>query len=184
MRCRRMILLVFLALSIIGCGAAAQDQPVSINPLPPVTAKDLQIVTGQRIYVPAYSEIFYGQGNLYMELAVTLAIHNTDLDAPIIIQSVRYYDTNGQQVRDYISDPVEVPPLATTGFLLEGESGSGGWGANFIVEWGAEEPVYEPIIEAIMVSTRGTHGLSMISPGRVLSQNFAAPAVEATPDVE
>ena len=120
-----------------------------------------------------------------MELAVTLAVHNADLDAPIIIQAVRYYDTDGNMVRNYVEEPVSVPPLATTGFLVEDSDKSGGWGANFIVEWGAEEPVYEPVIEAIMVSTRGTQGISMIGLGRVISQTVPDTAPEfVTPTLQ
>jgi hypothetical protein len=86
------------------------------------------------------------------------------------MDKVEYYDTDGNVVRDYIGEPVQLSPLATTGFLVEDSDRSGGWGANFIVEWVAEEPVYEPLIEAIMVSTRGTQGISKISIGRVISQ--------------
>ena len=46
----------------------------------------------------------------------------------------------------------------------------GGTGANFIVVWGAEEPVYEPVVEAVMISAAGTQGLSLLSPARVLEE--------------
>ncbi|MBZ0301226.1 MAG: DUF3124 domain-containing protein [Anaerolineae bacterium] len=163
---RTLIAMLFLS----SCNSQVQDRPLTTGSFQAVTARDLRIVTGQKVYVPAYSEVFYGQQDRNLELAVTLAIHNTDLDAPIIIQSVRYYDTDGNIVRDYISEPVEVSPLATTGFLVEDGDRSGGWGANFVVEWVAEDAVYEPVIEAIMISTEGTQGISMISLGRVISQ--------------
>lgn len=164
------LFVVFISLWLVGCGASTAQRPLTTGSFQPVTGRDLRIVTGQVVYVPAYSEVFFGREGLNMELAVTLAIHNTDLDAPIIIQSVRYYDTDGNLVRDYINDPVEVSPLATTGFLVESTDRSGGWGSNFVIGWVAEESVYEPIIEAIMVSAQGTHGVSLVSLGRVLSQ--------------
>lgn len=166
----RGILLMCLLLA-----ACTTQEPPALSGTPPLnfmTARDLQIVTGQTIYVPAYSEIFYGSASRTMSLSVTLAIHNTDPESAIIIQSVQYFDTNGALVRDYISSPVEILPLATSGFIVEDRDVSGGWGANFIVKWGAEQPVYEPVIEAIMVSTQGTHGISLISPGRVVSQTL------------
>lgn len=172
------LLIMMAVLLLTGCDSPPERRPLTTGSFQPVTGRDLRIVTGQMVYVPAYSEVFYGREGVNFELAVTLAIHNTDLDAPIIIQSVRYYDTDGNVVRDYINEPVEVSPLATTGFLVEDSDQSGGWGANFIVEWVAEEPVYEPIIEAIMVSTRGTQGISMISPGRVISQRNDTQAEE------
>lgn len=132
--------------------------------------RQLQIVTGQRVYVPAYSEIFFGSASQTIPLTVTLAVHNADLDTPIIIQSVRYYDTEGQLVRNFVEEALELPPIATTGFVIEENDTVGGWGANFVVEWVAEQPVYEPVIEAVMVSARGTHGISLLSVGRILSE--------------
>jgi hypothetical protein len=170
------LFIALIALLLAGCNGPPEQRVLTTGSFQPVTGRDLRIVTGQTVYVPAYSEVFYGREGLTMELAVTLAIHNTDLDAPIIIQSVRYYDTNGSLVREYIDEPVEISPLATTGFLVEDRDRSGGWGANFVVEWVAEEAVYEPIIEAIMVSTQNTQGISMISLGRVISQTNEPPA--------
>jgi hypothetical protein len=159
-------------LILTGCDSAnAPQQPLTAGTFRPVTGRDLRVVTGQTVYVPAYSEVFVGGGEgLRRDLGVTLTIHNTDLDAPIIVQAVRYHDTDGALVLDYIEDPVEIAPLATTGYLVRDQDRPGGWGANFVVEWVAEDPVHEPIIEAIMVSTEGTHGISFISLGRVISQ--------------
>lgn len=167
----RLVYITILMMGLSACGSANSSPVVGSPRL--ISPANLQIVTGQTLYVPAYSEIFYGSSEETIELSVTLAIHNTDLDHPMIVQSVRYYNTDGVLVRDYVEEPVEVSPLATIGFVVPTNDLSGGWGANFIVEWGAEEPVYEPIVEAVMVSTRGTHGISMVSPGRILSQTTA-----------
>jgi hypothetical protein len=169
-RRKPLVFIFILAIfSLMSCGS--DDEPLTTNSLEPVAAnRNLQIVTGQTIYVPAYSEVFSGREGDTIDLAVTLAIHNTDLDSPIIIKSVRYYDTDGNLVREYVPDSVELPPLATTGFLVEDGDSTGGWGANFIVEWVAEEPVYEPVIEAIMITTRSAQGISFVSTGRIISQ--------------
>lgn len=174
------VLLFAIVMVLAGCDEAtlSTEQPLTTGNLQPVTGRDLRIVTGQVVYVPAYSEVFAGRQGLNTDLAITLAIHNTDLQAPIIIQSVRYYDTDGNLVRNYIDEPVEVSALATTGFLVSETDTSGGWGANFIVEWVAEEPVHEPVIEAIMISTRSAQGISMISTGRVISQTGDSQAAE------
>lgn len=138
----------------------------------PVTARNLQLVTGQMLYVPAYSQVFSGLGNDTIKLGVTLTIHNTDLDKPIIVHAVRYYNTDGALVRNYVEEAVQLSPLATIGFVIPENDFTGGWGANFIVEWGAEEPVHEPIVEAVMVGTAGSQGISFISEGRILSETF------------
>lgn len=164
-------ILACLWLVFIAAGCAETPNRV-IPALPTLSASevvDLRIVTGQLVFVPAYSEII-SLSNPALRLATTLAVHNTDLNHPIIVKSVRYYDTDGHLIRDFIDAPVQLNPLATTGFVISADDASGGWGANFLVEWVASEPVYEPVIEAVMVSTRGTEGVSFISPGRVISE--------------
>lgn len=171
----RWVILLGTATALAGCGASDSGSATVQSQSPaqviqPVNANDLRIVAGQRVYVPAYSQVLLNTSGSALELTVTLAIHNTDSQNPLVIREVSYYNTEGVLVRNYINEPVQLPPLATTGFVVSSEDQSGGWGANFIVEWVASQPVYEPIIEAVMVSTRGTHGISLISPGRVLSQ--------------
>lgn len=164
----------YLFLCLLILTACANTTPQSIQPRPTLPSNDivdLNIVTGQVVFVPAYSEVLYGTGeNDRVELSVTLAIHNTDPDDPIIIESVHYYDTDGNLVKEFVENPVRLNPMATTGFLVPSSDTDGGWGANFLVEWGAEKPVYEPVIEAVMISTRWTDGVTYISPGRVISQ--------------
>jgi hypothetical protein len=166
-RCFSLFTLIVLAL--VGCQPAAAPTIQPLATVPAERAAALRIVTGQTVFVPAYSEIVAVKPAL--QLYVTLAVHNTDLRHPIIIKSVRYYNTSGDLVRDFVQSPTQLNPMATTGFTIDDDSG--GWGANFLVEWGAEEPVYEPVIEAIMVSRRGTEGVSFISLGRVVSEQTA-----------
>lgn len=164
------ILLIPLLLLPACISQLAEETPVDEEQATsPVSIEDLEIVTGQVIYVPAYSEVFYNDRNT-LDLTITLAIHNTDLDHPIIIKSVRYYDTNGNLVEEYIDQPRQLAPIATASIVVAGEDTHGGVGANFIVEWVAETGVYEPVVEAIMINTSGQQGISLLSPGRVISQ--------------
>ena len=152
--------------------ACSEPSTQAIPPVPTLSAGevvDLNIVVGQLVFVPAYSEIILVPSPA-LPLSTTLAIHNTDLEHSIIVKSVRYYNTDGELVREFIDAPSKLGPLATTGFVIPSEDTSGGWGANFLVEWVAEQPVYEPVIEAVMVSRRGTEGVSIISEGRVVSE--------------
>lgn len=165
-----MVMVVLMPI-LAGCGTSSSSN-ASVQALPTLSPNDivdLNIVTGQIVFVPAYSEVISVSGPA-LQLSATLAIHNTDPDDPIIVKSVRYYNTEGDLVRELIDSPTQLKPLATTGFVIRSDEGEGGWGANFLVEWGAESPVYEPVIEAIMVSSRGTEGVSFISEGRVVSE--------------
>lgn len=141
-------------------------------PLRAVTLNKIKVVMGQTVYVPIYSHIYYYNSQAHvMNLSATLSIRNTDLTNSIIITSVRYYDTSGQLIRQDIKSPVELKPLASTDFFIAADDTSGGSGANFIVEWVAEKTVYEPVIEAIMISTSSSQGISFVSPSKVLKQH-------------
>jgi hypothetical protein len=66
---------------------------------------------------------------------------------------------------------LQLAPVASTAFNAEPvEKQGSGVGANFIVEWVAEQLVHEPVIEAVIIGGVGNHGISLISPGRVISR--------------
>jgi|SRR6476469_3513117 len=137
-----------------------------------VTLDKTKVVMGQTVYVPIYSHIYhYNSQDNVMNLSATLSIRNTDLTNSIIITSVRYYDSDGKLIRQDIKSPVELKPLASTDFFIAADDTSGGSGANFIVEWVAEKTVYDPVIEAVMISTSSSQGISFISPAKVLKQH-------------
>ena len=157
-------------LLILSIGCMRQNEPDSSMPSEPtIRLSDLAVTSGQTIYVPAYSEMYFMR-NRTMELAVTLTIHNTDFEHPIILTSVRYYDTQGQLLTEYLAEPRQLGPLASTDSFVDANEQSGGLGTNFIVEWVAEQPVFEPIVEAIMINTSNNQGISITSPGRVINQ--------------
>ncbi len=130
--------------------------------------KNFKRLTGQTIYVPVYSHIYYGNEKRIFNLAATLSIRNTDLTNPIIISSVRYYDSNGKLVKKYLERPIQLAALASTDFVVDRSETSGGLGANFIVEWVAQTKVSEPVVEAVMIGTDSQQGISWSSPGKVI----------------
>lgn len=130
-----------------------------------------EIAMGQTIYVPVYSHIYYENQKEVLYLSATLSIRNTDLSNPIIITSVRYYNTEGKLIKQYLERPVELGSLASTDFVVERTDVSGGLGANFIVDWVAETEVSEPVVEAVMISAVSSQGISFVSPGRVIKNH-------------
>src|SRR4030042_1426909 len=121
------------------------------------------------VYVPVYSHIYFGDGKPYL-LTTTLAIRNTDLARPIIIKSVKYYDTNGKLVRSYLADPLRLGALVSREILVEEHDTAGGSGAKFIIEWTEEQAVEEPIIEAVMIGASDLRGISFITTGKEISR--------------
>jgi hypothetical protein len=133
----------------------------------------VKLKMGQTVYVPIYSHIYTEDQTRRMDLTATLSIRNTDLVNPMIVTLVSYYDSNGRLVRKYLEKPVELGPLASTDFVVNRTDTSGGSGANFIVEWAAEQRISEPVIEAVMIYTLGNQGISFISNGRVIKTRAA-----------
>ncbi|MFN9175078.1 MAG: DUF3124 domain-containing protein [Synechocystis sp.] len=125
-------------------------------------------VTGQVVYVPVYSEIYNQDQTQVSQLAATLSIRNTDLKHPIVIDTIDYYDSSGQKIRQYLSEPIQLAPLASTAVVVARTDQTGGAGANFIVAWGAAAQVNPPVIEAVMINTASQQGMSFISVGRVI----------------
>ncbi|MCA9943793.1 MAG: DUF3124 domain-containing protein [Anaerolineales bacterium] len=165
----RWLIILLIALLSVGCTSPDESGSAQSPNEASIQLSDLDVTTGQTIYVPAYSEMYIARGRT-LDLAVTLTVHNTDFEHPIILTSVRYYDTQGQMLGEYLTEPRQLAPLASTDFFVDANEQSGGLGTNFIVEWVAEQPVFEPIIEAIMLNTSNNQGISLTTPGRVINQ--------------
>ncbi len=148
------------------------NQPLAERPgVTPIAVEQLpDLVMGQVIYVPIYSEIYDSDPNQTFQLAATLSLRNTDLDSPIIIETLDYYDSGGAKISTYLRTPIQLTPLASLEIVVAREDSSGGSGANFIVEWRANETVSEPIVEAIMISSASQQGMSFVSPGRIIQE--------------
>ena len=129
-----------------------------------------EAVTGQVVYIPAYSHIYSGDKERPFHLAVTLSIRNTSMTEPISVTEVEYFDSEGRFVKRFITSPVEVKPFCSIRYVIEESDKSGGSGAKFVVAWKSKTPVSQPIIEAVMIGTAGQQGISFTSRGQVIGQ--------------
>lgn len=163
----QLMILIIASLVLVAC-TSSQPNPKPTPQLKVVTLNTVKAVEGQTVYIPIYSHIYTVNQNQTIDLAATLSVRNTDLTNSIIIASVQYYNTNGELVRRYLEQPVELRPLAAAEFVVNQEDTSGGVGANFVVEWLAQKQVSNPVIEAVMMNTMGNQGISFVSPGRVI----------------
>ncbi|MBS1238967.1 MAG: hypothetical protein H6R38_285 [Deltaproteobacteria bacterium] len=126
---------------------------------------------GQSVYVPVYSHILFGDRAATFDLAATLSIRNTDPVHSISVTAADYHDAGGRLVKKYIEKPAVLRPLASTEVFVPESDTSGGFGASFIVRWKSENPVVPPVIECLMIGVRSGQGISIVSPGRVISEN-------------
>ncbi len=131
-----------------------------------VSPQSGNIIQKETVYVPAYSSIFHDDLKWEFKLSITLSIHNIDLKNKIIFDSIDYYNTSGKLIHRYINkNKIILQPLETYNLGIKETDDRGGIGANFIIKWHAQSKVKKPIIETIMISTRGQQGISFTSRG-------------------
>ena len=161
--------LIFITLMIvINVATQVEDIDEKLKYIPPQTiAAEIppkSVVASQMLYVPVYSHI-YAKGGKPFLLEATLSVRNTDPNEDITIASARYYDTNGNLIKDYLEKPMLLKPLATAEFLVAQKEIEGGSGANFIVEWVSDTKVNQPVIEAVMIGIEGQTSISFVRTG-------------------
>lgn len=127
--------------------------------------------SGQSVYVPVYSHILFGDRAARFDLAATLIIRNTDPLQSITAKAADYYDSGGRLLKKHLERPMLIKPLASTEVFVPESDTSGGLGASFIVQWTSEKAATPPVIECIMIGTRSGQGISIVSQGRVISEN-------------
>ncbi|MCR6628953.1 MAG: DUF3124 domain-containing protein [Magnetospirillum sp.] len=142
---------------------------------PAMAAETPATSRGQSVYVPVYSHIWHGNLDSKgqpqtLQLSSMLSIRNTDPYDGLTVRSVRYYDTAGRLIREYLPQPARLGPMASTDVFIEHKDDSGGAGANFVVQWSAERPISQPIIEVVNAYFFGPHSLAFTSPGKVIAE--------------
>jgi len=166
-------LLLIVILAYVNSRLETIEDSLQYRPPAPAAVSDGgqvdYVVTGQTVYVPVYSHVYSLGGQPFL-MEATLSVRNTDQRRPISVTTVRYYDTKGRMIEDFLKTPLPLAPLESTELLVEKKDTRGGAGANFIVEWSASQTVNEPIIEAVMVGIHSSGNISFVSPGRPISK--------------
>jgi uncharacterized protein DUF3124 len=123
------------------------------------------------VYVPIYSSLDLGLGIKHdvVQLTSTLSVRNVSPRYPIVIESVRYYDSHGRLVREHLDKPAELAALASVEFVVRQADTTGGPGANFLVRWSGTSGVDEPLLEAVMLGRSANAWISFTSVGRAIS---------------
>jgi hypothetical protein len=132
-----------------------------------VVPANYERLRGQLLYMPVYSSVPYQEEGRGYQLSAFLSIHNTDLQYPISVTKVLFFNTSGKLIKNYLSAPLKLRPLQTMDYFVP-ESDTSGFGANFIVEWVSDSLVSSPLIETVMIGITNGQGISFLSQGRVL----------------
>jgi hypothetical protein len=151
---QKFVLLLLLAASTPSFGQSA----------PPLS-------TGQTLYLPIYSHIWYGDPGRddaprMLLLSALVSIRNTDPNHGIRVTSAQYYDTDGRKLRQYVPVPVTIRPLGTHEVFIPKSDSAGGSGANFLISWDAGSPANPPVVEAVHAEVLGTRSLAFATSAR------------------
>lgn len=183
-----LLMLTVAAALMLGC-SREQPDPAShgsaatrLKPAATVPQPTLR----RTVYVPVYSSIYLGldgatvsqrpgvtvfEGSTkqhMLELSATVSVRNVSPHYGLTLNAVRYYDSTGKQVREYLNKPSELAPLASVEFVVPRTDTAGGPGANFLIEWSGRNDMDEALIESVMIGQSANAGFSFTSPGRVL----------------
>ena len=141
----------------------------------PALGQDLRPRTsGQRVYLPIYSHLWYGEVDARGQpqkslVSVLVSVRSADSKRALQITSARYYDTNGKTLKEYVEKPRTVGPLATFELFIPRSDDSGGSGANFIITWKSDAPIDPPVIEAVHANLSASRSVAFITSARVLN---------------
>ncbi len=166
--------LIFITLLVVlNVATQVEDIDEKLKYIPPQTIEaeipPKAVVAGQMVYVPVYSHI-YAKGGKPFLLEATLSVRNTDPNEDITIASVRYYDTNGNLIKDYLEKPMLLKSLATAEFLVAQKEIEGGSGANFMAEWVSDTKINQPVIEVVMIGIEGQTSISFVRTGAAIDK--------------
>lgn len=158
------LVLVLAALSV-----QAQGSPATAPSLPPAptpteqypgvgmsssytSPSGITLLAWQTLYLPIQSHLYQGDINprtgkpAEVPLSAYVSIRNTDPRASLRVTSARYYNAEGQLLREFLPKPQSVPPLGTYELHIPRTNAAG---TNFIIVWNAERPINPPQVEAV-----------------------------------
>lgn len=118
-----------------------------------------------KTYLPVYSHIYHIHEHRTFDLTITISIRNISLSDSVYILKADYYNTIGENIRQYIKKPIYLRPLETIEIVIDEQDIEGGSGANFVFDWATKNKKNPPLFEAVMISTHGQQGLSFSTRG-------------------
>jgi len=159
--------LIFLTLVLYGC----EEKPVA----PKVD------IWGQRIielvqdtsfesgstFLSIYSQIYTRNNDYQYNLTTTVSMHNPNAEDSIYIDRALYYNTHGEVVRSYFDNTIFIRPMETVQIIIPVVDNEGGTGANFIFDWKKNSSLFDPLFEAVMVSS-SSHSMAFVTEGKRL----------------
>jgi hypothetical protein len=131
-------------------------------------------VKGQLLYLPIYSHIWHGEITrdgqpIKTLLSISVSIRNTDPSNAITLTSAQYFNTGGAKLKEYLSAPRTIAPMATYELFIARSDDTGGSGANFVIAWKSDSAASAPIVEAIHADLPGSRTIIFTTAARQIA---------------
>lgn len=172
MRRGRSLPLLAVPLVAVSCGTdSGLPRPLSRNQpgtraVSPLSAEEA--ARRQVVYLPVYSHTYITDSADPYLLSATINVRNTDPRHPIILDRVSYHDSQGRPIQLFVASPIELIPLGSIEFFIRPSDTRGGTGASVLIGWSARDEVSPPLVEAVMIGTSGSQGVSFVTRGVVV----------------
>lgn len=123
--------------------------------------------------MPIYSHIWHGEIDkmgrpMKTLISVSASIRNTDPVKSMRILSAQYYDSDGKKVKEYVSAPRIIGPMATYELFVPRSDDTGGSGANFVISWKSDSPSSPPIVEGFHANLPVGRSIAFTTSARAL----------------
>lgn len=144
----------------------------------PTQADELPLSKGQNLYLPIYSHIWHGdrvvdgQYPLKSQVSALVSIRNTNGKSSIKVLSAKYFSTEGKLLKEYVPATKTINPMGTLELFVERQESQGGSGANFVIQWSAENPVNPPVVEAVHADIKGHSTLTFTTTATPVNPNY------------
>ncbi len=164
---KNLISIITLVLVFNSCGNETDKYPIKQGDWESRISeiKDFTAFFCGKTYLPVYSHIYHIHEQRTFDLTVTVSMRNVSTTDTVFIKKADYFNTVGENIRQYIKSPIYLTPLETLEIIINEEDIEGGSGANFVFDWAMKNDINPPLFEAVMISTNGQQGLSFTTTG-------------------
>lgn len=163
---KRLIPILFIAL-VIGCTEPSAHLKYDHDDILYIDINDLpQTDIQECVYVPVYSDLYYESEAKKTFFTVILSLRNISFTDTIYFNSIDYYSSQGNLLREYTDKVLVLRPMESMEYIVEEAEKEGGTGANFVVSYSAKANLKNhPFIESIMMGNLDNYRFSFTSPG-------------------
>ncbi|MBR9918122.1 DUF3124 domain-containing protein [bacterium] len=124
------------------------------------------IYTKSATYISVYPKIYSYRTQTKYHLSSTIYMRNPSIKDTLIVSKISAYSSSGVLDLQILESPIFIAPLETVSFNLDDKIGTTKDDYALTLDWHCRNKSIEPLVECIMISASGLHGISFITKGQ------------------